>query len=308
MSDWINVPTRLALYLSLMLTFGLPFFVLHALRGQERFSSMADRMGRLAAFTALAGIVLSIASLIILSKAMTGAETYGEIGRHALGMVLTETDFGASWLIRVVTLAGCFVVALLLRNKAILRFSVISIAAAVALSTLAWTGHGAMSEGIGRSIHLSADILHLLAGGAWVGSLAAFILLLRGAGESTREHIDMLGRALNVFALIGTVIVLGLIVTGTINYWMTVGATLDGLSSTPYGLLLLVKLALFAMMLGLAAANRYRLSPLLERETRAGNYRVAIALLRKSLYAETSCAFLILISVSWLGMLAPMSN
>src|SRR3546814_8655355 len=52
--------------------------------------------------------------------------------------------------------------------------------------------------------------------------------------------------------------------TGLINSQMIVGAENLGRSlSSPYGQLLLAKLALFALMLALAAANRWRLTPAL---------------------------------------------
>ncbi|MFX5578711.1 CopD family protein, partial [Acinetobacter baumannii] len=63
----------------------------------------------------------------------------------------------------------------------------------------------------------------------------------------------------------GTLIVGSLVITGALNYWLIVGPTVTGLFSSPYGQLLIAKLGLFGLMLALAAANRYRLSPLLER-------------------------------------------
>jgi putative copper resistance protein D len=305
MTDWVNVLARLALYLDLMLAFGLPFFVLHALRGHERASALARHISRAAVWAAVLGFVLSIAGLVILCKAMLGAESYAEVGRHALEMVIVETDFGTMWLVRMAALAICVVAAIGFKGMA--RTTVMAVAAAVSLATLAWAGHGAMNEGMEKTLHLATDILHLLAVGAWVGSLAAFLFMLRWANTASSHHVDMLSRALNDFGIVGTVIVLSLIATGIVNYWMIVGATWHGLLSTHYGVLLLVKLALFGAMLGLAAANRYRLSPFLKREKQAGNYRVAMAVLRKSLLAETACAFLILGAVAWLGTLEPMS-
>lgn len=305
-ADWINVLTRFALYLDLMLAFGLPFFALHALRGSERNSSLAWRINRVATLSALLGIGLSIASLVIVCKAMMGAQTYVEVGLQDLVAMITDTGFGAAWMVRLAALA-IFLASVVL-FKGLIRALTMSATAASALATLAWGGHGAMSDGAAKILHLGADILHLLAVGAWVGSLAAFLFMLRWAGSATRQHVDMLSRALNEFALIGTIIVISLVVTGSINYGMIVGVTLTGLWSTSYGLLLLAKLALFVMMLGLAAINRYRLGPLLEKEKQAGNFQAAMALLRKSLVMETSCAILILGTVSWLGVIEPISQ
>ncbi|TWI49269.1 putative copper resistance protein D [Pseudomonas duriflava] len=70
-----------------------------------------------------------------------------------------------------------------------------------------------------------------------------------------------------------TVIVVVISLTGITNYWLIVGPTLSGLVSSMYGQLLLVKLALFVLMLGLAAANRFHLSALLEEPFMMGNTR-----------------------------------
>jgi putative copper resistance protein D len=72
-----------------------------------------------------------------------------------------------------------------------------------------------------------------------------------------------------------------------------------------YGLLLVAKLLLFGLMLLLAAANRYFLTPSLAAAIETGNTSSAIGSLRRSLAIETGCAVTILILVAWLGLLAP---
>jgi len=46
----------------------------------------------------------------------------------------------------------------------------------------------------------------------------------------------------------------------------------------------------------------------LERVQVSGKHATAIAALRRSLFVETCCAFLILALVSWLGTLGPMTE
>jgi putative copper resistance protein D len=72
--------------------------------------------------------------------------------------------------------------------------------------------------------------------------------------------------------------------------------------------LLLAKLGLFAAMLGLAAANRYHLSPLLKQAIARGDHAAAVASLRKSLVFETGAAVLIVMLVAWLGTLNPVEQ
>lgn len=80
---------------------------------------------------------------------------------------------------------------------------------------------------------------------------------------------------------------------------------LPALFASLWGQLLLAKLALFAVMLGLAWANRFRLTPALAASIVGGDHARAVCALRQSLIFETAAALVILILVAWLGLLAP---
>ena len=69
------------------------------------------------------------------------------------------------------------------------------------------------------------------------------------------EH-DAVGR----FSLLGIASVATLIASGGINAWILVGS-FRGLVMTGYGWLLLSKLCVFVIMVGLAAVNRFHLTP-----------------------------------------------
>ncbi len=58
-------------------------------------------------------------------------------------------------------------------------------------------------------------------------------------------------------------------------------------------------------MLGLAAANRYHLAPLLEIRVQSGDFQGAISALRRSLFIEANAATAILAVVAALGTLSP---
>ena len=67
----------------------------------------------------------------------------------------------------------------------------------------------------------------------------------------------MLQRALHRFSGIGSALVAAIVATGLVNSWFLVGPSrLGGLVSTPYGLILLAKLALFTLMLARAGVRR----------------------------------------------------
>jgi len=100
-----------------------------------------------------------------------------------------------------------------------------------------------------------------------------------------------------------------LILSGLINSWFLIGVAnwLD-LFTTAYGVALLIKLALFALMLALAAMNRFRWAPRLRHELENEQHRSTLGGLRElktSLSVEIALACLVLLAVGVLGTLPP---
>ena len=118
-------------------------------------------------------------------------------------------------------------------------------------------GHGAAI----MLVHLASDVLHTLGAGIWIGALVAFLLLL----VTDHRHGETERRALHGFSGVGSALVAVIVATGLVNGWFVVGlAGLPRMLTIPYGQLLTVKLLLFLFMSGLAAANRFHLTPRLE--------------------------------------------
>ncbi|AOY98601.1 copper resistance protein CopD [Cupriavidus sp. USMAHM13] len=302
--DWMNVLVRFALYLDLMLVFGLPLFACHALQGAERISPLARQYIKWTAAASAAGIMLSGIEMLVMAKAMTGASAYSDLSVHVFEMMVTGTGFGTAWSGRQIGLLASLLITLALARRPSAQIRLLALTGAVALSSLAWAGHGAMDDGDRRVIHLLADIAHLLAAGAWVGALAAFVLL----GKATQRDatlLSLLARTAHGFARPGSVIVATLVVTGTANYWLIAGLPSASAMRTSYGMLLLIKLALFGTMLVMAALNRYRLTPRLAAEIRIGNAVGASRALRRSLQWEMATSIAVLVAVAILGVLSP---
>ena len=122
-------------------------------------------------------------------------------------MLLSGSATGTAWEARMAALVVASIAALVAAGRAAL-LGLVTFAAAVALATLAWTGHGAMDEGAVGWVHLGADILHLLAGGAWAGALLGLVLLVaRPVGRVDAAHLTLTHRALHGFGLVGTILV-----------------------------------------------------------------------------------------------------
>lgn len=101
----------------------------------------------------------------------------------------------------------------------------------------------------------------MIAAALWFGAIAAFLHPRNGIAE---ERLALTARSLDRFARTGTICVLVIVATGLINAQIIVGANNIGHAvASPYGQLLAIKLLFFILMLALAAANRWRLTPML---------------------------------------------
>lgn len=307
MIDGLTIGIRLALYANLMLLFGMPLFGLYALRGKERLHSNVLPLRALLFWLALLAISLSVLNIVTMTASMMGVSPF-DIDWASVQMMVRETPMGEAWAERIAALLGtlCLTVSLGGRNRPT-WLVLASLGAASALASLAWAGHGAASEGVAGVSHLIADIVHLLASGAWIGALGALgIMLFRSAATVTDDHLQLTHRALDNFSLIGTAIVALIVASGLVNSYIMVGpANVLSLPSTLYGQLLMAKLALFGAMLALAAVNRFCLTPAFFKGIGKHGTMKAIALLRRSLIVEASAGFLILGLVAWLGTLEP---
>src|SRR5690606_38890578 len=145
MADLLNIILRFALYVDLLLLFGLALFGLYSFNALLRFRPLLRGM-------AVTGALLSVAGLVLMTRAMSGETQLAALWPH-LQMMLLETDVGLAWALRMTALA-----------IVVIRPGLwpASLAGAIALASLAWSGHGAMDEGWLRFWHFLSDILHLL--------------------------------------------------------------------------------------------------------------------------------------------------
>jgi putative copper resistance protein D len=312
-SALLTIAVRWALYVDLMLLFGLPMFALYGLGRVQRHRHIMVPLRPLLPLLSVAAILLSLLWLATVCASMAGTDIL-QLDRATIDMVATQTSLGKAWQVRMAALAATLPLAMLQRrwaNRPVLLAT--ALAAGVALATLAWAGHGAAGDGTAGTIQLAADIVHLLAAGVWIGALVAFTLLLiwshaissRGNGPS-EEHIATTHHALEKFSVTGSIVVGLLIATGVVNSVMLVGiANAPHLLASLYGQLLAAKLAVFGVMVLLAAGNRFRLTPALERARSAGNMDAPLAALRRSLLLETGAGLVVLGLVAWLGTLSP---
>jgi len=296
---------RLAQYLGAMVLMGSSLFFVYALPGRgDGSAAEAPWASRL---LACAGTLLAATALLsILGQASILSGSFSEgLKPETLSAVATGMDLGKAAIIRAAA-AGLAVLLILVLKPSRTTWIVAATLGAIATASLAWMGHGAATEGVGASLHLVSDILHAWAAAVWIGALVAFLLLLR-TPTPTPAATGALHRALHGFSGVGTAVVAVLLATGAINGWFLVGLDhLNGLWTTAYGRLLSLKLVLFVVMLGLAAANRFQLTPALGRGLGAQDSEgAALDHLRRSVILETALGFGVLALVAWFGTLAP---
>lgn len=292
MIDAAVIGLRWVQYFAAVAALGLPLFRVHAFR--DRLAGPGTR------FSVAAGLVLAASALggVIAQTAMMAGGWAAGLDPAALGYVVQSTSLGLAHVIRA-ALAVVGVVALVVShgNRSGSLLAILAFAGAVA--SFAWSGHGAATEGAAGLVHLAADIAHLLAAAVWLGALVGFCLLLAKPGSGENEATS---RALTSFAGLGTGAVAVLAVTGAVNAGFLIGA--DGLSlvtGSTWGALLIAKLALFGLMLGLAAHNRFTLAPALSRSVDGG--AGARGLIRR---LQISVGLEMLAGVALLGVVAAM--
>jgi putative copper resistance protein D len=275
---------------------GSSLFFLYSFRGDTRREEGKPASRGL--FALAAGVLAGSALLGLLAQtALLAGSLPDAMTREALSAVASGTNLGKAALVRAAAAILALLVVVAMRRP----LAVVAALGIVAAATLPWMGHGAVTEGTAGWFHLGADLLHAWAAAVWVGALAALLFVQRGPKP------EILHQALHGFSSVGTLAVAVLVGTGAINSWFLVGIDRIGaLWTTPYGQLLSLKLLLFVGMLGLASANRFRLTPALGRAVR-GSFApdAELAALRLSVWLEAALGFCILALVAWLGTLDP---
>jgi putative copper resistance protein D len=251
------------------------------------------------------GLAVTIASgviwLLFQASSMSGLPLSEAMTSSVLSTVLNRTQFGLVSEIRLV-LAIILAVGL-----ACDRFPLADWLAAAAVlgltAAIAWTGHAGATPGQLGNLHLTADALHFLAAAAWTGGLVPLALLLAAARRHQAVAAASLARdAAERFSTLGIICVATLLVTGIVNAWILVGS-FHALAVTGYGRLLLLKIVVFAVMLGFAAVNRFWLTPRLA--VSSGNEVAALRQLTRNSSIEIALGLAIFAIVGVLGTLHP---
>ncbi len=244
------------------------------------------------------------------AAAMSGRPVANVFTQGVWWTVLSDTTFGNAWLVRFVL--ACALAALFDPSLAAPRVksdwikSALVISAAAFAGSLAFAGHAAGGLGLEAFVHQPADVVHLIAASAWVGALIPLVVLLQAVGREATP-IAIARTATFRFSTLGIVAVGTLLVTGGINAWYLVGS-ISALTGTEYGRLLLVKIALFLVMVAIAAFNLLRLTPRIAQRESASTARHTLWQLRWNAGIEAAAGAIVLAIVAVLGTLPPAAH
>lgn len=297
---------------------GVVFFVVAvaepALAKAKRDSGLAASLRNALRWIGWIGLAVAVASgaawLVFIAAAMSGRPPAEVFAQDVLPTVLLQTDFGRDWLTRLGfagVLAAVLVPLLAQKRRPSLRIKTIAAVAAAALTgSLAWAGHAIGGQGAEGFVHPTADALHLIAAAAWVGALVPLALLLRLAAPS-EDSLAVARTATLRFSTLGVGSVATLLITGVVNSWYLVG-DIEALLDTAYGRLLLAKVAVFLVMVAIAACNRLRLTPRITGETALADVRTALRQLQRNAVIEAAAGAVVIGFVAVLGTLPPAAH
>jgi copper resistance protein D len=274
-------------------TIGFIFMVAEPVMVKTAFATLRRQL-TLLVWLALAVAVFSGAIWLLLLAADILGASFAEVCLHGGAWpVLTDTRFGVVWCIRF---ALALMLALLLLWPATRWLQIIVASAFLVLP--AWAGHAGATPGMAGDLHLASDMLHLLAAGAWLGGLPAFVLFLWRPFPGTGRNRDaVVVRVVNRFSRLGIFSVGILLASGLINGWNLLNGPRD-LIASDYGRLLALKIVLFGAMVAIAAVNKFYLTPRLPK-------LAAIRTLRRNSLAEICLGLCVLAFVALLGTLPP---
>src|SRR5579862_679608 len=261
-----------------------------------------DRHVRIYTTCALVASGLSgLAWLVVEASNMSGI-AIGPAILAPLRIVALDTEFGHVALLRLalfaITTVSLVWICRAKTEQAVRWRSVTTlVVAALYLAALAGAGHAAAASGgdvrIAQAVHVVFDALHLLAAGAWLGALPPLVFCLM------ESHAHEPWRLARRFSVLGIVCVITLIASGIANSLLLVGS-FAALFGTDYGRLLVVKLALFALMIAIAATNRLRLTPALASDQPRATHALA-----RNATIEIVCGIAIVAIVGALGTMVP---
>lgn len=260
-----------------------------ALMPADAVAGAGRMLRRVTGAAAAAAILTLLLWLVFTARSLADATSLADTV-SATGVVLGDTSFGHVIIAQVLVLA--LILALACAGTGTVATRALAGASALVVLLQACHGH---AFAMGNDGLLAISCLHLLAGGAWLGGLPALLAL------SARAPAAAVLALCRRFSPMGQIMVLLMAVTALLQALVMI-ETPANLLATAYGWTALAKMALFVLLLGAAALNRFRAAPELSHAARAEDGR---RLLRRTLTVEVALALLVILAAGLLASLPP---
>ena len=255
----------------------------------ELAPSLCQRLLRLARISVAGALILGMGWLLVETVIIAGADDLDST-LAALPVVAWRTQFGQWLLLRGVLLL--IVLPLLRPQRA--WIAIATIVAAFALGIQPMLGHAGAIGGNVEITLIGSEVMHLLAAGSWLGSLLPLFITI---GMLPHKAAATACRSFTPVGLSATVVLAG---TAMVQVTELMGG-MPGLFGTGYGHVALVKLALFGVLLTLAAINRLALTDRLDGPAPDAARRD----MRISIGIETVLGIAVVITAGFLATHAP---
>jgi copper transport protein len=287
--------------------------------GEREWLGISATFARRARHVVLGAVVLgllaSATSIVLEAATAAGVSFWAALDRDLIDGVSSTRPVEA-WSVRIIVwlvLGAVLVAALRPRRAPVLRPTVLGSAGAVAgpaPSRLHLIVFGALALGLAitapmaghtgehapTGLLMCTDTMHVLCMSAWLGGLAMLLIVLGLAARRLpgRDRTQLMAVVVGRFSIVARFAVLLLLLTGIAQSVALVGSV-RALVDTEYGLLVLAKMALLALLIALGAFNQRWALPRL-RVLAAGGEEPgrAAAILRQSVALEVAFALVVI--------------
>jgi copper transport protein len=241
----------------------------------QPYEPLPDRVRRSATLGMWAALALLPAAVVRLGTEVMDLADPGQSFSdwvHLVVAMAAHTHWGAVWIVHVAIAVAAIIAFAIARSGSTRAWAVAGLSAVGLAATLAFAGHAASVEQH-RALVVTADVLHVLGAGTWMGTLAVLAAVTlrsdarkRTAPEEWGADIAGLVRAFSPVALTSAAT---LAITGTIAAWNHLD-TVSSLWRSGYGRTLLIKVTLVGLVLLAGAYNWQRGTPRLTAPGQAG--------------------------------------
>jgi len=219
---------------------------------------VSSQFSRLLTLSVAVGVGATWLLLIVEAIAAAGSPSIVNVLTTAY-TILSSTRLGEYWIFRFAVVVAALAVSIIIaRARKPSKGSwglVLAIGMLLSLST-SLASHNAAATNYNPAINLLSDWIHLIAVGAWVGGLAYLAVAIYSMKSLRESKGKLVGGLLRRFSSVAVTCVGVIGITGIYNLVLEVGS-LSALLDTAYGRILLVKMAIFAPMIGLGAFNQF---------------------------------------------------